>query len=173
MNNLGLLLNEWRTALNNESTVTGNTRLLLSAAFFYNSDYFTLLYPIQAIRNSLDWINVMAYDFYDPRSYAWRLVNADDNGFFAPTSGAAITSGGALGYDQIRAFIAQNNAVQVYNTTVVSNYCYVGTTWIGYDDTQSIEAKVSYAKQNALLGYFAWHVGADDNSVLSQTGQWK
>ncbi|KAL4367830.1 hypothetical protein GQ457_05G027070 [Hibiscus cannabinus] len=64
MNNLGSLLNEWRTAaLNNESTVTGNTRLFLSAALFHNSNYFTMLYPIQAIRNSLDWINVMAYDF--------------------------------------------------------------------------------------------------------------
>ncbi|KAK8523394.1 hypothetical protein V6N13_113338 [Hibiscus sabdariffa] len=213
MNNLGLLLNEWRTALNNEATVTGNARLLLSAAFFRNSDYYTLLYPIQAIRNSLDWINVMAYDFYGPgwsdvtgppaalynpgtqvsgdygirswiRSgipanklvlgfpfygYAWRLANANNNGFFAPTSGAAITPDGALGYGQIRTFIAQNKPVQVYNATVVSNYCYAGTTWIGYDDTQSIGAKVSYARQNALLGYFAWHVGADDNWTLSRT----
>ncbi|XP_039066298.1 class V chitinase-like [Hibiscus syriacus] len=215
MNNLGLLLNEWRAGLNNESAVTGRPKLLLSAALFRNSDYYTLLYPIQAIRNSLDWINVMAYDFYGPgwsnvtgppaalynpgtqvsgdygiRSwiqsgipanklvlgfpfygYAWRLVNANNHGFFAPTSGAAITPDGAVSYAQIRTFIAQNNAVEVYNATVVSNYCYAGTTWIGFDDTQSIRAKVSYVKQNGLLGYFAWQVGADDNGTLSRTGQ--
>ncbi|GMI89308.1 class V chitinase [Hibiscus trionum] len=213
MTNLGSLLTEWRTALNNESTVTGKPRLLLSAAFFRNSDYYTLLYPITAIRNSLDWINVMAYDFYGPgwsnvtgppaalynpgtqvsgdygirswiRSgipasklvlgfpfygYAWTLLNANNNGLFAPASGAAITPGGDLGYGQIRAFIGQNGPSEVYNATVVSNYCFKNTTWIGYDDTQSIKAKVSYAKQNALLGYFAWHVGADDNWTLSRT----
>ncbi|KAK8484736.1 hypothetical protein V6N13_130572 [Hibiscus sabdariffa] len=60
MKKLGSLLNEWRTSLNKKSTITGNTRLLLLAAFFHNSNYFTILYPIQDIRNSLDWINVMA-----------------------------------------------------------------------------------------------------------------
>ncbi|XP_039054847.1 class V chitinase-like [Hibiscus syriacus] len=213
MNNLGLLLNEWRTAVNNEAARTGTLRLLLSAAFFRNSDYYTLVYPITAIRNSLDWINVMAYDFYGPgwsnvtgppaalynpgtqvsgnygiRSwicsgipenklvlgfpfygYAWTLVNPNNNGFFAPTTGAALTPGGDVGYGQIRSFIAQNNATEVYNETVVSNYCFKGTTWIGYDDTQSIRAKVTYCKQNTLLGYFAWHVGADDNWILSRT----
>ncbi|KAE8718885.1 hypothetical protein F3Y22_tig00109987pilonHSYRG00158 [Hibiscus syriacus] len=213
MDNLGLLLNEWRAALNYESAVTGRPKLLLSAALFYNSYYNSLLHPIQAIRNSLDWINVMAYDFYAPgwstvtgppaalfnsdtqvsgdygiQSWiqsgipanklvmgfpfygrAWRIVNANNHGFFEPTSGAAITPDGAAGYGQIREFIAQNNAVEVYNATVVSNYCYNGTTWIGYDDTQSIRAKVSYVKQNGLLGYYAWHVGADDNWALSRT----
>ncbi|OMO61770.1 hypothetical protein CCACVL1_23255, partial [Corchorus capsularis] len=151
MTNLGLLLNEWRAAVINEST---------------------------AVKNGLDWINVMAYDFYGPGwsnvtgppaalynpgtqvsgdygiatwiqsgipankivlgfpfyGYAWRLVNANNNGFFAPTSGAAITPDGSLGYGQILSFISSNNATKVYNSTVVSNYCYSGTTWIGYDD---------------------------------------
>ncbi|XVF20545.1 hypothetical protein REPUB_Repub12eG0009600 [Reevesia pubescens] len=215
MNNLGLLLNEWRAAVNNESTRTGKSKLLLSAALFRNSDYYTLNYPIQAIKNSLDWINVMAYDFYGPGwsnvtgppaalfnpgnlvsgdygiktwikagisskklvlgfpfyGYAWLLKNANNHGLFAPTSGPAISPDGDLGYGQIKNFISQNSAIEVYNATVVSNYCYSGTTWIGFDDTQSISAKVSYAKENGLLGYFAWHVGADDNWTLSQAGQ--
>ncbi|KAK5817409.1 hypothetical protein PVK06_022333 [Gossypium arboreum] len=212
MNNLGLLLNEWRVALVNEAANTGNSRLLLSAAFFRNSDYYTLDYPIQAIQNSLDWINVMAYDFYGPGwstvtgppaalynpgtqvsgdygitswiesgipsnklvlgfpfyGYAWQLVDANNHGFFAPTSGPAITPNGDLGYGQIKDFISANSATEVYNATVVSNYCYAGTTWIGFDDTESITAKVSYCKQKGLLGYFAWHVGADDGWTLSR-----
>ncbi|XVE71101.1 hypothetical protein DITRI_Ditri10aG0123500 [Diplodiscus trichospermus] len=212
MTNLGLLLNEWRAAVDNESTSTCNTKLLLSAALFRSSDYYTLNYPIQVIENSLDWINVMAYDFYGPRwsnvtgppsalynpgtqvsgdygirtwikagipsnklvlgfpfyGYAWQLVDANNHGFFAPSSGPAISPDGDLGYGQIRNFISQNSATEVYNATVVSNYCYSGTTWIGYDDTESITTKVSYAKENGLLGYFAWHVGADDDWILSQ-----
>jgi GH18 family chitinase len=34
----------------------------------------------------------------------------------------------------------------------------------------SISTKVTYAKGKGLLGYFAWHVGADKNFALSQTG---
>ncbi|XP_012440881.1 class V chitinase isoform X2 [Gossypium raimondii] len=203
--NLGLLLQEWRAAVDKESTTTGNSKLLLSAALpFRNSDY-----PIQAIQNSLDWINVMAYDFnapgrstvtgppaalYNPGTqlsgdygirswtqsgsgippnklvlglpfygYAWRLVDANNHGFSAPASGPAVSPKGELGYGQIKNFFSANRGTKVYDAAVGSNYCYAGTTWIGYDDTESIRAKVSYVKQNGLLGYFAWHVGADDD----------
>ncbi|GMY35670.1 class V chitinase-like [Fagus crenata] len=39
---------------------------LALSAFNYDND--SLNYPIQAISNSLDWVNVMAYDFYTPSS---------------------------------------------------------------------------------------------------------
>ncbi|XP_038696656.1 class V chitinase-like [Tripterygium wilfordii] len=213
MSNLGLFLNEWRAAVASESTASGKPRLFLSAAVFRNKDYYTINYPIQAISNSLDWINVMAYDFYGPGwsptstgppaalynpgtqvsgdygitswiqagvpstkivlgfpfyGWAWRLLNANNHGLFAPANGSALPGDGSIGYGQIKTFISQNRATTVYNATVVSNYCYSGTTWIGYDDTQSISAKVSYAKGKSLLGYFAWHVGADDNWTLSK-----
>ncbi|VVB12373.1 unnamed protein product [Arabis nemorensis] len=51
---------------------------------------------------------------------------------------------------------------------VVGDYCFAGTTWIGYDSEQSIKTKAKYAKQKGLLGYFSWHVGGDDNSELSR-----
>ncbi|KAI4344251.1 hypothetical protein L6164_011498 [Bauhinia variegata] len=214
MTNFGLLLNEWRVAVANESRTTGNTTLLLSAAVFRSSDYYTLDYPIQQISNSLDWVNIMAYDFYGPLwfpnltappaplynppdqvsgdagvsswiqsglaanklalglpfyGYAWRLLDANNHGFFAPANGSANGGDGSMGYGQIRNFISQNGAQTVYNSTYVSDYCYSGTTWIGYDDTQSVFTKVTYAKQKGLFGYFAWHVGADNNWALSQT----
>jgi chitinase len=215
--NLGLLLNEWRAAVAKESTSSGKPPLLLVAAFFYSSNYYSLNYPIQAISNSLDWVNVMAYDFYAPLSwstpsktgppaalynptsqvsgdsgirawiqagvsakklvlgvpfygYAWRLVNANNHGIFSPANGAA--SSNAMTYSQIKNFITNSSATAVFNSTFVTNYCYSGTTWIGYDDTQSISTKVTYAKGKGLLGYFAWQVGQDLNSVLSQTGSY-
>ncbi|KAJ0091650.1 hypothetical protein Patl1_14684 [Pistacia atlantica] len=174
--------------------------------------HFALFFK-QDIANSLDWINVMAYDFYGPGwsevtgppaalynpgnqvsgdagitawlqaglsakkivlglpfyGRAWRLADANNHGLFAATTGAAELNDGAPGYRQIREFISENSATTttVYNETVVTDYLYSGTTWIGYDDTQSISSKVSYVKTKGLLGYFAWQVGADFNDILS------
>jgi chitinase len=219
MTNLGLLLTEWRAAIAKDSTTTGKTALLLSAAFFYNSNYYTVNYPFQAISNSMDWINLMAYDFYGPGwspnvtgppaalynptsqvsgdtgvrnwiqagvaakklvlgfpfyGYAWRLVNANNHGIFSPANGAAISSDGSITYSGIKDFITQNvtMARTLFNSTIVTDYCYSGTTWIGYDDTNSISTKVTYAKGKGLLGYFAWHVGADKNFTLSRNGKY-
>ncbi|KAL0013569.1 hypothetical protein SO802_000638 [Lithocarpus litseifolius] len=96
---------------------------------------------------------VLGVPFY---GYAWRLVNANDNGIFAPANGAALSN--ATAYSEIKDFIAKNSATTVYNSTFVTNYCYSGTTWIGYDDTNSTSTKVTYAKGKGLLGYFAWQL---------------
>ncbi|XP_059455131.1 class V chitinase-like [Corylus avellana] len=56
-NNLDALLTEWRTAVKEEAP-----ELLLTAAVYYSPLY----YPIDAIKTSLDWINVMAYDLQTP-----------------------------------------------------------------------------------------------------------
>ncbi|KAL2502514.1 Glycosyl hydrolase family protein with chitinase insertion domain [Forsythia ovata] len=212
MVNLGSLLKEWRTAVAAEATTSGKVALTLTAAVYLAPTLNDLKYPVQSINSNLDWINVMAYDFYDPSwykftnshaalydpsgqvsgsygvgawsqagvnakklvlglpfyGYAWRLVNANNHGLLAPASGPASADNGAMGYRQIKNFIAQNKAPIVYNSTIVTNYCYAGTTWIGYDDSQSINDKVLYAKQKGLLGYFAWHVGVDNNWALSQ-----
>ncbi|XP_050214976.1 class V chitinase-like [Mercurialis annua] len=214
MTNFGSLLTEWKTAVATEAKNSGKPPLLLSAAVLYISNYYSpsVSYPIQAISNSLDWINLMAYDFFGPGwfpsatgppaalynpgrpesgdngvkswiqaglpakklvlgmpfyGWSWRLVNANNNGIYAPANGAGLAGDGSIGYDQIKTFITQNNAVKVYNGSIVTDYCYSGTTWIGYDDLQSISTKVSYAKSKGLLGYFAWHVGADSNWMLS------
>ncbi|KAL5728796.1 chitinase [Ranunculus cassubicifolius] len=213
MTNFGTLLTEWRAAVVAEASRSGKARLLLTAAVFYSSNYYSVMHPVQAISNSLDWINIMAYDFYSPYSYGtpdktgppaalynptsqvsgdtgvrawiqsgmptkkivlglpfyghgWRLVNANNHGIFSPANGPASDG---YGYGGIRDFIADNSGTTVYNSTFVTDYCYAGTTWMGYDDTQSISTKVTYAKGKALLGYFAWHVGADRNSLLAQT----
>ncbi|XP_047962685.1 class V chitinase-like [Salvia hispanica] len=210
MANLGTLISEWRRAVSAEARASGRAALLLTAAFYVSSDLNGAIYPARAIDTGLDFVNVMAYDFFDPSWYkftnshamlydpvnwvsgskgiaawiqagvraqklvlgvpfyghAWRLANANNHGVLAPANGAAAEDGSK--YSQIRSFIQRNNAAVVYNSTIVSNYCYSGTTWISYDDIESIAAKVSYAKQRGLLGYFAWHVGADSDWALSR-----
>ncbi|XP_017244747.1 class V chitinase-like [Daucus carota subsp. sativus] len=213
MVNLGTLLDEWRAAADAEAQASGKPRILLTAAVSVGPTVDGLRYPTQSISRSLDWINVMAYDFYGPWTpsmtnahaalydpsgrvsgssgieswiqagvsanklvfglpfygRSWQLVNPDNHGLMAPANGPPEGSGeGARGYNQILEFIANNNAPTIYNSTIVADYCYSGTTWIGYDDKQSISTKVSYAKQKGLLGYFAWQVASDANWALSQ-----
>ncbi|XP_010449301.1 PREDICTED: chitotriosidase-1-like [Camelina sativa] len=218
MNNFGTLLQELRSAATAEASSSGNPPLLLTAAVFYSSDHYSAIYPVQVVANSLDWVNLMAYDFfyrsdssnitgppaalYGPSNtgpsgdagvrawtqaglpakkavlgfpfygYAWSLSNANANSYYAATTGPAILPGmpeaGAITYGQIKKFIMDNGVTPVNNSTVVGDYCYAGTTWIGYDDSQSIVTKVRYAKEKGLLGYFSWHVGADDNSELAR-----
>ncbi|XP_061375802.1 class V chitinase-like [Gastrolobium bilobum] len=210
--NFGLLVKEWREAIAQESSNSGNPPLLLSAAVA-GSDQISPLeyYPVQEIANNLDWVNVMVYDLFTPDGYptetqppaplknpqgqfsgdegitkwiqlglpknqlafglpfygySWRLVNADDHGLFAKAN----SGDGSIRYGDIRQFIRNQMAQTVYNSTFVTDYCYSGTTWIGYDDTQSVTAKVNYAKENGLIGYFAWQIGSDDdNWTLSKT----
>ncbi|KAL2961107.1 hypothetical protein AAZX31_17G073900 [Glycine max] len=123
-----------------------------------------------------DWIGsgmpasklVLGVPFY---GYAWRLLNSNNRGLFDRANGSAFGGDGSMGYSQIREFVSQNRAACTFNSTVVSDYCSSGTTWIGYDDVQSVSAKVAYAKTNNLGGHFVWHVGADYNWVLSQAGE--
>ncbi|KAF6174756.1 hypothetical protein GIB67_031280 [Kingdonia uniflora] len=59
------------------------------------------------------------------------------------------------------------------------NKLVLGLPYYGYtftlidpeDHGLAVSAKVSYAKEMDLLGYFAWHVGYDDDWVLSQITQ--
>ncbi|CAL1358856.1 unnamed protein product [Linum trigynum] len=214
MANFGDLLTGWKAAVAAEAESSGKPPLLLSAAVLYLSYYYSLSvpYPVQTMSNTLDWINLMAYDFYGPEwspttagppaalynpgrresgdsgvnswiqsqfpankivlgipfyGWSWRLSDSRNRGLFSPANGAGLAGDGSAGYDEINEFIAQNRATKVFDPTVISDYCYSGTTWIGYDDVRSVSTKVAYAKNRGLLGYYAWHVGADDNWTLS------
>ncbi|KAI3944020.1 hypothetical protein MKW98_015172 [Papaver atlanticum] len=67
MENLALLLGEWRTAIDMEGR--GRTKLLITMAVFFTPD-LTLydenprIYPGGAIQNYVDFINIMTYDYY-------------------------------------------------------------------------------------------------------------
>jgi GH18 family chitinase len=104
--------------------------------------------------------------------YAWTLVNPQNNAMGAPSTGPAVTMDGSMGYKLIKSYIRSfgYGATSVYNATYVVNSCTIGPTWINYDDVEAIRAKVSYAKQNGLLGYNVFQVGNDDNWVLSRAG---
>ncbi|KAJ0576173.1 putative chitinase [Helianthus annuus] len=217
MNNLGLLLDEWRVAVNNEATSTGKPRLLLSAATYYKPVIpwdVAHTYPVASINKNLDWINAMCYDYhgpwtpdatgapaalYDPNGslstsnglqswisagiqrqklvmgmplygWTWKLKNPSVNGIGAPAAGIGPGNEGAMLYSEVQQFNVQNNARVVYDTQTVSYYSYSGTSWIGYDDVNSVQRKVQYAKSLNIGGYFFWTAVGDQDWKISRLG---
>ena len=89
MNNIGILLQEWRAAVNSEAKSSGKSPLILSMALRYVPVTFgNLSYPVDSIWKNVDFAHVVAYDYhlpslenytnahaalYDPRSH----VNTD------------------------------------------------------------------------------------------------
>ncbi|XP_021723510.1 acidic mammalian chitinase-like [Chenopodium quinoa] len=213
MDNMATLLTEWRAAIKAQAP-----NLILTAALRFTPIANSVAtFPAKAIADNLDWVNVMAYDFYasswvqppyvtrphaalnDPTGStvsgssgiaawikagvpanklvlgvpfygrAWQLVDPNNHGILAPATNFndTLVQGGTPTYKKIKDFISQNGATVVYNSSYVTNYCYSGMTWVGYDDTQTIATKVAYAKSNALNGYFAWKINQDYNWALS------
>ncbi|KAG7945448.1 hypothetical protein I3843_15G152000 [Carya illinoinensis] len=216
------LLKAWRQEVNDEKAkhTYNYEKLLLTAAVLHHpaipdTDGNNIDYPCQAISDYLDWINVLAIDFYTPTNtpsntgpvhawlnpddinrcgkagiedwierevstenlvlglpfygYEWTLVDHDDHGFFARAHPAHA--------DRLEFRIIQTNYISTKPDHIVpeteqyiATYWYSdATTWIGFDAVKSISAKVRKARTDKNLGgYFAWHVGADDDhSTLS------
>ncbi|KAB1199646.1 Chitotriosidase-1 [Morella rubra] len=62
---LGELLKEWHDAIVDDAKGIGKPQLLLTAQVFYSPRRYS--YPdAPIISHSLDWVNVLAYDFYSP-----------------------------------------------------------------------------------------------------------
>ncbi|CAB4288811.1 unnamed protein product [Prunus armeniaca] len=211
MTNMGNLFQEWRAAVKSDAVNSSQAQLILTAAVQYKPDLESFSFPVESIRNNLNWVHVMAYDYYGPQwtnftgahaalydpssdastdygikawigkglsasklvlglpfyGYAWKLVNPRDNGIGAPATGPAITGDGSMSYKDIKGYIQRYGADIIYNATYVVKYCIIGSSWIGFDDAQVVKIKVSYAKEQSLLGYFVWQVSYDDNWVLS------
>lgn len=68
MSNLGQLLLEWRAEIDREAIATVAPPLLLTAAVYFSAtmifDPANQSYPAKAISQSVDWVNVMCYDYY-------------------------------------------------------------------------------------------------------------
>ncbi|XP_030954772.1 cysteine-rich receptor-like protein kinase 19 [Quercus lobata] len=215
MTNMGILLDEWRAAVDSELRNSSESKLILTMALYYLPSFEFGGYPIGSIQRNMDWAHVVAYDYhlplnekfihahavlYDPSSnvntdygirgwlakgfppkklvfglpyhgYAWTLVNPKENAIGAPSSGRAETEDGSMSYKYIKTYIQSYNAKTIFNATFVMNYCIIGSTWINFDDVESIRAKISYAKQKNLRGYNVFQVSNDDNWMLSQAAQ--
>ncbi|XP_062079732.1 class V chitinase CHIT5b-like [Humulus lupulus] len=86
MMDFGLLLKEWRWAVNEEAQLTSRPPLLLTAAVYFSVQFFLSevnhSFPVPAMRESLDWINVMCYDYHG----SWSNITGPNSALFDPTS---------------------------------------------------------------------------------------
>ena len=68
MSNLGVLYSEWHAAVKREAHFSGQSKLLLSSAVYFASNFFLSAapqsYPAHAIKKYVDFINPMCYDYH-------------------------------------------------------------------------------------------------------------
>ncbi|TKY54731.1 Receptor serine/threonine-protein kinase SD1-8 [Spatholobus suberectus] len=97
--------------------------------------------------------------------FEWTLQNPSNNKIGALATGpAGAADDGSISYKDIKNVIQQNGAAVLYNDTYVTNYCSFDSTWIGFDDVEVVQKKVSYAREKGLLGYYVWQISHDDDN---------
>ncbi|XP_059428530.1 class V chitinase-like [Corylus avellana] len=69
MAHMGILFQEWRAAVDSEAKQSNQTQLILTAAVRNTPDIYlgNASFPVDSIRDNLDWIHVMAYGYYTPQ----------------------------------------------------------------------------------------------------------
>ncbi|KAF8036761.1 hypothetical protein BT93_C2466 [Corymbia citriodora subsp. variegata] len=94
MADLGLLFQEWRSAIKREAKATARPPLLLTAAVYFAVDFFLSgtyrMYPVASINQNLDWINAMCYDYHG----SWDTsATGAQAAFFDPNSNISSSYG--------------------------------------------------------------------------------
>ncbi|KAH7859576.1 hypothetical protein Vadar_002773 [Vaccinium darrowii] len=64
METMGILFDDWRSAINRESTDTTRSPLLLTMAGHYLPSLNNTSYPMDSIRRNLDWVHIISYDYH-------------------------------------------------------------------------------------------------------------
>ncbi|KAM0933863.1 putative chitinase [Dioscorea sansibarensis] len=91
MKNFGTLITEWRAAITKEAQTSGKSPLLLTAAVSATPTLNSPPYPVSSMKSGMDFVNIMAYDFYAPtytpqRTSAHAALN-DPSGGVSGSSG--------------------------------------------------------------------------------------
>ncbi|KAI8018539.1 Class V chitinase [Camellia lanceoleosa] len=73
--NMAILFDEWRVAIESESrNSNGSIQLVLTMAAQYSPYVGNGTFPIGSINKNLNWVHVMAFDYYMPKS--WNQTGA-------------------------------------------------------------------------------------------------
>lgn len=106
---------------------------------------------------------------------SFTLYNPNNNGINSPAgpgnAGTFVPEQGFLGYNEICYNIQRNGWIRKWEDTQKVPYAYKGNQWVGYDDTQSLEIKLSYVKNNNLGGIMFWSIETDDFKNICGKGK--
>ncbi|KAF5469573.1 hypothetical protein F2P56_013637 [Juglans regia] len=83
MTNMGLLFQEWQDSVNSEAKNSSQQELILTAAVQYSPDVESASFLVDSIRSYLNWVHVMAYDYYMPE---WSEITGAHAALYDPSS---------------------------------------------------------------------------------------
>jgi chitinase len=106
---------------------------------------------------------------------SFTLSNPGNNGINAPTSGPGTPGeysqeSGFLTYMEICRRVQQQGWSRVYEQSQQAPYAFSGNQWVGYDDLQSIDYKLSFIIRENLGGSMWWSLESDDFRNLCGAG---
>ncbi|KAJ6435678.1 hypothetical protein OIU84_000813 [Salix udensis] len=81
MDNMGTLFEEWRAAIALETRNSSLSELILTAVVQYSPTLHSGSYPIDSMRRNLNWIHVLAFDYYIP---TWVNSTVASAALYAP-----------------------------------------------------------------------------------------
>ncbi|XP_077556585.1 chitinase-3-like protein 1 isoform X1 [Haemaphysalis longicornis] len=99
------------------------------------------------------------------RSFTLRRAEDHMPGDEAPQKGQAgpyTREPGSLGYNEICEKFAREKWTVVKDPYFMAPYAFRDRQWVGYDDMESITAKVEFAKAMGLAGGMVWSIETDD-----------
>ena len=107
---------------------------------------------------------VMGVPFY---GYAYQGTVSTENGLWQRFSSTS-----TVGYDSIQSKYLNNASyAKFYDSSALVPWIFNGSTFISYDDAESLQHKVKYAVSKNLLGVSAWELGFDKSGALIGTIQ--
>ena len=93
--------------------------------------------------------------------YRYENVANTNKGFLQGYS-----SGKSISYKEIVDLFNTSNYTRHYNSEAKVPWAYNGSTFISYDDEESIAAKMEYIRNKGLGGAMIWEMSQDHNGVL-------
>lgn len=137
-----------------EPTITGEPTALYDPSSIISTDYGISNWLQAGLHKDKLALGLAYY------GKEWNLTSLNDTGIGAP----ATSGGDPIFYKDIVVY-NEGGATIVEDATTVSMYSYKpDLTWIGYDNPDTIAAKVRYAKSRDLLGFFAWALHHDTSN---------
>ena len=123
-----------------------------------NADYCTKIFNKGGVPKEKI---VLGAAFY---SRKWTGVKNEKNGLLQD---AESIGGYGPGYGElVEQYIGKNGFVRYWDDVAKAPYLFDGSTFITYEDAQSIAEKCAYIKENGLLGLMYWEHSCDPSGEL-------
>ncbi|PLS09554.1 glycosyl hydrolase family 18 protein [Neobacillus cucumis] len=109
---------------------------------------------------------VMGVPFY---GYDYKEVNNANNGLYQTHTGAVFSDS----YGEIeKNFVGKNGFVRYWSSESRVPYLWNGSTFVSYDDPESMAQKAAYIKSKGLAGAMIWEISQDPSeALLNQLGK--